>query len=95
MMASDTLVVHRKEIDLDEVEDMDLEEYENLVRFVAQWNDSKDALSKLKEARGEEEESETDGYDDFTNDELREMLSEKSLPTSGNKEQLIERLRTA
>lgn len=38
------------------------------------------------------EDADTSKYDDLTNDELRELLSERDLPTSGNKAELIERL---
>lgn len=34
----------------------------------------------------------TTKYDDLTNDELRDLLADRELPTSGNKADLIERL---
>lgn len=39
------------------------------------------------------EDEPTDEYDTWTNDQLRDELAERELPTSGNKAELVARLR--
>lgn len=59
-----------------------------------------EAIAELREEYGEdgdteelEDEDADDEYDDMTNDDLREELEDRGLDTSGNKPDLVARLR--
>lgn len=47
--------VHRRSIDLTTVEEMDEQEYQDLLRYVGQWDEpaTPDQLAELRKARGE------------------------------------------
>lgn len=47
----------------------------------------------LQGAVEEAEEAQDANYEDLTNDQLKELLKERDLPVSGNKDELVARLR--
>jgi hypothetical protein len=51
------------------------------------------AAETTEEAEVEEETEEEDDLETYTKEEIQDMLAERGLPTSGNKPELIERLR--
>jgi len=107
-MMANTLEFHRKEIDLDGVADMSDEDYDDLVRFIKQYNDNHETevLAQIMAARGDEEamaevrEADPEGaqaadvneYSSWTVEELKEELSVRELAVSGNKAELVQRL---
>jgi hypothetical protein len=87
-----------KEVDLDDVADMDADEFNGLLAYAGQWDtpDGASAVVALNKARGGDSD---DGYEDveegyatMTNDELKAELEARDLPVSGNKHELVERL---
>lgn len=65
---------------------------------VPEWADELVTNPKLLEGEDEVEETESeapggDGYDDMNKEELQSVLEDRDLPVSGNKDELIERLR--
>jgi hypothetical protein len=90
------LELPNKSVDLDEVEGLSDEEWEGLLYYAKQWDDPKQAewVEALTAARGGDVEA-AEGYDGMSVDELKSELAGRDLPVSGNKADLIDRLKEA
>lgn len=60
----------------------------------SRWTKSEDGTWTRTAPDGTQHTAAQPDYTDMTKEQLQEMLSKKGLPTSGNKDELIERLNT-
>jgi SAP domain len=92
---ADELMVYDRLVDLDQVSDMDDEEYEGLLAYAGQWDrpEQADWVKKIKKARGEDVEEEEGGeYDSMSKAELVEAADERGLDSDGTKAEIKARL---
>lgn len=81
--------------DVKDAESWDDEKAANVIAYLKTRPWLQADLDAIREARGEEIEAEADnpsGYEDMTNEELKDELAARGLHVSGNKDELIARL---